>query len=257
MNLDKVTINFNGMLVIGDLHADVDSLRRARQYALHHNLFIVSLGDLVDRGPCPYETVVELLDIVDNGNGALVIGNHDSKHYRYALGNPVEMSGDPQNTLLCVGTDRVEQYLSAYKALYEHARTGVYHYIGNWTFVHAAAHVDILERKENLSAEAYSYALYGEVTGKRDIDGKPERVYNWINHIPKDEYVIVGHDRKAIHDVMLSHPMLLTNKDTGGSVIFADTGCGKTGVLSGVVLTFVPLPGHIHVSLSRFIQFGE
>src|SRR5579864_7827624 len=99
MDLQECKKKFEGMVVIGDLHGDADSLKKARHYAKKHSLFLLSLGDLVDRGSQPFETVKMMFDIVEAGDGGLVIGNHDDKHYRHAIGNKVKFSHDAQKTL--------------------------------------------------------------------------------------------------------------------------------------------------------------
>lgn len=250
MNLRDCISGFDGILVIADLHGDIESLVKARHYAKNHNLFFLSLGDLVDRGPFPFETVKEMLNIVESESGAMTYGNHDDKHYRHAIGNKVNFSGDAVRTMHAVGEERTPEFFEIYKKLYAHERTALYHYIDNFVFAHASCHPSMWQYPAQLSSEAKSRALYGEVTGKYGSDGKPERVYNWINEIPEGHYIIVGHDRTAIHDVKLVTPLVVTNGHKG-TAIFSDTGCGKGGFLSGVVLKV----NETTTELDKFIHF--
>ena len=250
MDLMEHKHRFIGILAIGDLHGDIEALKNAYHYAKKHNLFLLSLGDLVDRGPFPFETVKAMAEIVEAGDGAFTIGNHDDKHYRHALGNKVTLSGDAQRTLHAVGEDRMQEFFVLYKKLYEHPTSGFYHYIDGWLFAHGASHVSMWDHPTTLTSEAKSRALYGQVTGKKDVTGMPERVYEWIDEIPEGKSVIVGHDRKAVYDVKLKVPLMIAN-DRSGLAIFADTSCGKGGLLSGIELRF----GSIRTELEKFVQF--
>ena len=85
---------FSGILVIGDVHGQLDSFMSAVEYSKKNDLFFISLGDLVDRGPRPFEVVNEMFNIVEQDRGHFIIGNHDDKFYRYAKGNKVRLSKD-------------------------------------------------------------------------------------------------------------------------------------------------------------------
>ncbi|PWU00809.1 MAG: hypothetical protein C5B52_08300 [Bacteroidetes bacterium] len=250
MDLKLLAQGYDGLLAIGDLHGDIEALMKAYNYARKHKLFLVSLGDLVDRGPFPFETVKTIVEIVDQGHGAFVIGNHDDKHYRHALGNKVTLSGDAQRTLHSVGEDRMEEFFDLYKKLYHHTNSSYYHYCDGWIFVHGASHPDLWSYPEKLGDGAKSRALYGEVTGKRDGAGMPERIYTWIDEIPEGQAVIVGHDRKAVYNIKLVTPLMVANENSG-LAIFVDTSCGKGGLLSGVVLKF----GAYRTEFETFINF--
>jgi protein phosphatase len=250
MDLKKITQGFAGLLAVGDIHGDIESLIKAHNFAHKNNLFLLSLGDLVDRGPFPFETVQAMLNFVKQGEGGLIRGNHDDKHYRHALGNKVTLSGDAQRTLHAVGEDRLKDFYSIYTELYDHPHTGHYHYLDNWLFAHGASHETMWDFPDVLSSEAKSRALYGQVTGKHDEHGMPERIYEWIDEIPEGKVAVVGHDRKAIYNVKLKTPLMVSN-DNGGMAIFTDTSCGKGGILSGVIIKF----DHDKSLFERFIQF--
>jgi len=250
MNLKSIIEKFNGIIVIGDLHSDYDSLMKSINYARNHNLFLVSLGDLVDRGPFPFETVEAIHNEVISGNAAFVIGNHDDKHYRHILGNKVKLSNDAQRTIYDVGEERFQEFSRMYVGLITHKNSGHYHYIDDFILVHGATHSELWNYPITCENTVKFRALYGEVTGKVDSEGMSERLYNWINEIPTGKWVIVGHDRKPIHNVKISYPLMIQN-DIGGNVIFVDTSCGKGGVLSGVILKNVDSS----YQLEKFIQF--
>ena len=69
-----IKTTFDGILVIGDVHSDYTSLMLAVEYAKSQNLFLISLGDLVDRGDFPFEVLTSLHTLVKDGFSALTIG---------------------------------------------------------------------------------------------------------------------------------------------------------------------------------------
>lgn len=254
MDIKEYACSYAGLLVIGDIHGDIESFMRAINYAEKNTLFLVLLGDLVDQGPFPFETLSEALNLLENGSAVFVRGNHDNKHYRNAKGNSVRFSNDARRTIQDVGADRLNDYLSRYVTLYEHPKSDYYHYIDNWTFAHGGTHHSLWDRAGQISSKAKSMALYGEVTGESDDDGLPARIYTWVDSIPDGQCVIVGHDRKAIHNVTLKEPLVISSTVTNGVAIFADTGCGKGGILSGVVLKFTD---DKKLVLDKFKKFNE
>jgi protein phosphatase len=110
-----------------------------------------------------------------------------------------------------------------------------YHTFDNITFVHAASHPAIWETDPKIGKTEKSRFIVGETVNEIDEDGYPVRLYNWIEEIPAGKTVVVGHDRKPIRNVAITSPMTVPNKN-GGKAIFLDTGCGKGGFLSGVVV---------------------
>ena len=78
---------------------------------------------------------------------------------------------------------------------------------------------------------AFSRALYGEPTGRRQADGFPERSLDWVNRIPAGLTVYCGHDRRSRD----GRPWI-TAGTRGGRAVFLDTGAGKGGHLSWIDL---------------------
>lgn len=230
--------NFEGMLVFGDVHADFESFTSARKYATDNNLFFMSLGDLVDRGSKPFEVVESMARYMEEETAGFTIGNHDDKFYRYAAGNKVSLSKDAKNTLDFVGEDRKEEFFRLYRQIIDkQVLSGIFHKFDDFTIVHAASHPCMWEDTDRFGKSARSRALVGETTGRLDEDGYPERLYNWIEEVPMGKTVIVGHDRMPIHKIPINVPMICTNAN-GGKVIFMDTGCGKGGFLTAMVMVY-------------------
>lgn len=243
---------FDGMLVFADVQGDYESYSRARDFAIKESFLLMSLGDLVDRARQPYEVIESMYNMMFYGRAGLTIGNHDDKHYRAIKGNKVSFSRDAKQTLVDVGEERMAEYSRMYAAMIEDPMmAGLYHTFGDITLVHAACHPSIWEGPQaKIGKSAQSRFLVGETNGETMADGYPVRLYNWIEEIPMGKTVIVGHDKQPIHDVPITEPMIVPNKN-GGKAIFLDTGCGKGGFLSGAVI----LHGKQGFVIDRFMEF--
>lgn len=220
--------HYRGLVTFSDIHAHADKLREGIRYALKNDLFIVFLGDLVDGHDKPLETVLTVKKILDENRGVMVIGNHDDKFYRYAIGNPVTLKKANKKTLEDVPEEKRDLFLDTIKALVEHSNSAYSHHLGNWTFVHGSAHRTLWDDRVNITKKAKHRALYGETTGEEDEDGFPVRIYNWIDEIPSGQNVVVGHDRKPLGGQNLKkHGPYTHEGDQGGKAVFTDMGCGK------------------------------
>lgn len=241
MNLKNIiTSGYSGLATFSDVHSHIEKLKKGINYALKNNLFCVFLGDLIDGHDKPLETVLTVKTILDAGSGVLVIGNHDDKMYRFAIGNPVILKKQNKQTLADIPKDREKLFLQTMIDLITHKNSSYHYEYDNWVFIHGACHPEIWERPKELSRKAKHRALYGEVTGEDDEEGMPIRLYNWIDEIPPGRGVVVGHDRKPFGGQRLTDtgPFDHTN-DQGGRVIFSDCGCGKGGKLCLTLFKFV------------------
>lgn len=231
-----VADGFDGMLVVGDIHGDIESFMAAKEYAVKNNYFFMLLGDAVDRGRNPYEVVSEIHAMMQDGRAGFTVGNHDDKHYRYSLGNKVSLSADGKRTIDDVGPERLAEFHRMYgEVINDVVLSGVYHKFGDIVLAHAASHPCLWEGDTVVTKSARARFLVGETNGEVDSTGYPVRLYNWINEVPIGKTMIVGHDRMPIHDVAITEPLLKTNA-SGGKAIFMDTGCGKGGFLTGALI---------------------
>ena len=236
-NLENyVNDHFDGILAFSDVHGDSEKFFKAMEYAKKENYFFMSMGDLVDRGDNPYEVVEAMYKSMYDGTGGLVIGNHDDKYRRFYSGNKVSFSADAKKTFIDVGKERESEFLRMYFEMQNFPMiSAIHHKFGDITLVHAASHSDIWAENAKFGNEYKSRALYGEVTGEVHPDGYPIRYYTWVEEIPIGKTVIVGHDRKPIHNVAITEPLIMSNKN-GGKAIFIDTGCGKGGFLTAAII---------------------
>ncbi|MBW4023229.1 MAG: phosphatase [Proteobacteria bacterium] len=212
--------------VVGDVHGDATAFA----YAADTDRFLVQLGDLVDYGPDSAGVLRIMFDVIDQGRGLFLLGNHDLKLARLLLGQNVR-----SNAQLAATLHQLDEPLQA-RVLAEVERAPLWARSGHRLFVHAGFHTDMLKgppapapigRALGISARA----LFGEPTGHTQEDGFPERSLRWVNRIPSGITVYVGHDRRSQDGRPLEQ-----RARSGGRAIFVDTGAGKGGHLSWIDL---------------------
>ena len=251
----KMPSNYDGIFVIGDIHADVDKLERSIRYASDNNLYIVMLGDVIDGGNSPYETTMEVIGILDNGTGSMVFGNHEYKWMQSILkDSPVSTS--MMNTIFSVPDGKEYDFIENIKKIYEHDSTHVYIQYRNWHICHAALDKDLPQASDCgiIDESTVMFSIYGECAEDKDDSGHRARFYDWIHDIQLGNTVIVGHDRSPFGKASDGRAVMVTG-DSGGVVIFTDTGCGKSdnGILTAVELIF---DHDDDLMFSKFVHFG-
>jgi protein phosphatase len=216
--------------VIADVHGHPDMLARAAGDAPA----LVLLGDLVDRGPDSPGVLRLALDWIESGRARMVRSNHDDKLARALTGRKITAGRNLSATLAALeaaqdAPDLKTRFLRAFEA----APFVINH--GRYVMAHGAVHplrfgedgAYVVRESER---DSDHMALYGEVDGTLQSDGKPVRHYNWVDALPRGVTAIVGHDKRG--DTPFVHVGA-----NGGRAIFLDTGCGKGGALS-----FIDLP---------------
>jgi hypothetical protein len=222
--------NVSPLRVIADVHGYPDMLVRAAGDAPA----LALLGDLVDRGPDSPGVLRLALDWIESGRARMVRSNHDDKLARALTGRKITAGKNLSATLAALeaardGADLKARFLRAFEA----APFVIRH--GDYILAHGAIHPRRFN-DDGQPAAAFSeqdgdhMALYGEVNGTLQPDGKPVRFYNWVDALPSGVTAIVGHDKRG--DTPFEHVGV-----RGGRAIFLDTGCGKGGALS-----FIDLP---------------
>ncbi|MEZ5903764.1 MAG: metallophosphoesterase [Geminicoccaceae bacterium] len=83
-----------GVLVVGDVHGQLRLFQAAVDLAEAERRYVLSLGDLVDRGPDNAGCVRLMLDLLGRKAGSFVRGNHDDKLHRTLKGNPTNVDSD-------------------------------------------------------------------------------------------------------------------------------------------------------------------
>lgn len=249
---DVIPDHVDGILVISDIHGEYSRMMAAIDYAHDNFLYIIFLGDLVDGGSMPFETIEEVYSLLEQNKACMAVGNHDYKWYRAIKAEtPVRITDYMANTVWDVTDGYEEQFLDTYVSLYEHENTYYYLTYGKWFFVHAAMHKKLYTGEE-LKKDEYSRLMYGYTNNKRDDRGFPIRLYDWIDDIPMGTYVVVGHDRAPMGKTFDGRPEMVCGSKSG-MAIFTDTGCGKRddGILTATSLMFVDEG----LTFTRFISF--
>lgn len=223
---DSVAGNWQGMTVIGDVHGMHQAFLSALSWARSRGHYVILLGDIIDYGPGSLEVSDDVYKMVMRGEGELILGNHERKIMRWIDGRRVRLSeGNKVTTaaLGAVGETSRARWVGRFRALYQQA--SMVRQIGNLAFAHGAYH-PALWSDTSEPREVENFAFFGEVDHDASAPERPTRTYRWVDSIPADRTVVVGHDIRS-H----ARPVVQTNSG-GGSAIFLDTGCGKGGHLS-------------------------
>jgi len=230
----------NGFLVIGDIHNEYAMFKDAVEFASANDLRFVSVGDLVDYGPDPFDTISLAYSLAKTTDAVFIEGNHDNKISRYILGNDITISHGLQVTVDLLNTSVTAKDLFKFV----HSQMLSYFRIGNTVITHGGVHPDFWNGITDSKAVKSTF-LYGQIDRSRGTvlrNGMeyPHRVYDWTKSIPKDKIVIVGHDRSPFEEIPQFdsniNKIVVRKNNLGGEVIFTDTGSGKGGFISGVVL---------------------
>ncbi len=227
---------FAGLRVVSDVHGYGAELKRAVSEAASLNMFVIMLGDIVDRGPEIPLAMRTALDVIEHGAGIAIPGNHEDKFVRWRKGNKVKVD---KNSLLTTSDqlnavpdgDKLARRFAA-----SAARWPVWLNLPNCTFVHAAFMPDMIntpapaleDRREQ--SELSSFALWGENNGETDDLGRYIRTYGWVDDVPAGHAVFVGHDT-----VDLKSPVIKMTAN-GGLVAMTYTGVDRGGAFSYIDL---------------------
>ena len=217
--------NGTAIRVVGDVHGDA----RAFAAAASTDFFLLQLGDLSDHGPDSAAVLRMMFEMIDEGRGLFILGNHDRKLGRALAGHAVRMDAALQATMAQLDRGLRE------RALYEISRAPAWVIRGRTAFVHGGFHPAMLSEPPPPALgrvdTLLSRALFGETTGRMQSDGYPERILRWVDRIPDGITVYCGHDQRSTD----GRPYVRTGA-AGGRAIFLDTGAGKGGHLSWIDL---------------------
>ncbi|MFY0255657.1 polynucleotide kinase-phosphatase [Chitinophaga sp. 30R24] len=193
----------------------------------------VFLGDLVDRGPKSPQVLRLVMDIVNNGMGLCVPGNHDAKLLRFLNGKNVQLRHGLEQTVAQLAGE-TPAFLEAVKAFIDGL---VSHYVlddGKLVVAHAGLKESMQGRGSGAVRE---FCLYGETTGETDELGLPVR-YNWALEYKGKAMVVYGHTPVPAAEWL-------------NNTIDIDTGC-----VFGVSLTALRYPERELVSVPALEQYA-
>lgn len=232
---------FRGLRIVADVHGDSGPFRCAIEGARADNLFVVQLGDLTDYGPDAPGCLRLAFALLDQGAGMFLLGNHDHKLRRALRGAQVRSPPEAVPRTLAQLGEAADGEALAQRAIGEIARAPAWWRCGPLLCVHAAFHPAMLEEPPPPDAGArppgpiVSRAIFGQVTGRTQPDGFPERLVGWAERVPRGVQVVVGHDRRATD----GRPLVVESR-AGGRTTFLDLGAGKGGHLAWLDVELPP-----------------
>lgn len=228
-------------LAVSDVHNDYKSLMKAYNKSIELGAELIFLGDIVDYGPDPANTILFASYLAESGKAKFIEGNHDNKIFRWAKGNDVKVYPPAMDTTIKALSDTGvrDAFLKLYSNMVPYLE------IKDTVFTHGAVMPDFWQNKKDSNTVQRGF-LYGEIDPDRSkkimIRGQeyPSRMYSWTLEIPNNKTVVVGHDRspfetKPNFDKNITKVVVSKNMQ-GGTVVFTDTGGGKGGFVSAVVL---------------------
>lgn len=195
-----ISYDLTNVAVLGDIHASLDNLKNALQKCdVDNRRKIITVGDILDRGVNPNETIDILYDLYKANKLIPIVGNHDNKFIRFFSNeSKVVMGNQQQETLKLLSSSAIEKF----KELFESEIVCVYDPKINIFISHAAGGRPrkILEKNyenntisiggqrqttfdEFVIKESHSVAkkhistlLYGITNGDTTADGLPVRL---------------------------------------------------------------------------------
>lgn len=239
MDIANEVANFDGALVVGDIHGNWSEFEVVLHQAVTENLFLVSLGDVMDYGLENVKCFRELSKLIKSGQARMLIGNHEFKLFKYINQSReqnvrLRRQGGILTTIQDMdrlGPEDLVKFEDEFIETYESSCFIMS--CGEYYFAHGAIDPKFWDQYQFAKATR-SMSMFGQVDMKAipREDGYPTRRYDWVDYIPVDKTVIVGHDIRN-----KSGPHHQTGRK-GGKAIFLDTGSSKGGQLSAMKLTF-------------------
>jgi len=242
-------------LIIGDVHSMYNPFADAVRFANTNKLHLVTAGDLIDNGPDGYAVTELMLQEMFEGRASGVMGNHEWKIIRWLRGNDVKLTNPNFPTVEAMEKQPAFKDMFARYA----KRLSFNLQVGENMFVaHAAVKPEWwADRKEGRKTNEYN--MYGNSDSSKLIDFRgeryPIRLYNWVDHVPENVKLFVGHDPRPMigepdFDNFQATPLSVKNKQ-GGITTFLDAGSGKGGNLWGAVVNSA------NNSIEALINFGQ
>jgi protein phosphatase len=188
--------------IVGDVHGCLDELLELLEklgYSgdSHGHLShaegraLVLLGDLADRGPYNAATFAMAMSLVARTGAMYTPGNHCNKLLRYLRGNKVSLDWGLEGTIADV--DAREQTEPGFKERLRHFIESAPTYLwldeGNLVVAHGGIKEEMIGRDDS---KVRAMVLYGDVTGRNNPDGTPER-RDWAAEYHGRAAIVYGH----------------------------------------------------------------
>lgn len=235
------TLNPTKILAVGDVHGNVSAMQQVVRFAEQHDLFIVWLGDVVDYGSHNLKCMKMAYQTVISNQAHMIWGNHERKISKwihsnwgqYFRGRLSDANLATIGEIQALPDTSKAKFLSAWRCLENHSTQHLV--VNNWLFTHGSATPEMWSMTQHrLPGVHGERAYFGEVLddSAKTPQGYPVRTWHWVHSVPHNHNVVVGHD-------WLDHDnccVTVKQGAQGGNVICVDTGSGKGGRLSAVVI---------------------
>lgn len=241
--VDRVKID-----VIGDIHGCYDEFTALVQklgydwsgdVPVHKERTLAFVGDLTDRGRHSLKVIETVWNlVVRDSNACYVPGNHCDKLYRFFKGNKVQITHGLETTVeeLENSTPEAREKIRAkFIELYESAPLYQVLDDGKLIVAHAGIKQSLIGRHDK---RVKTFVLYGDITGKNNPDGTPER-RDWAQHYTGEAWIVYGH-------TPVSSPRIINN------TINIDT-----GAVFGNSLTALRYPEMETISVPSTMPYAE
>jgi len=207
--------------IIGDIHGCYHEFQELTKKLGYHwesglpihpnNRKLVFVGDLTDRGPQSLKVIDIVYHIINKDLGHYVPGNHCDKLYRFFLGNPVKITHGLETTVAefeQLSIDKQQEIKQKFVSLYEKAPLYQVLDDGKLVVAHAGIREDMIGKA---GKKVKTFVLYGDITGKTNADGTPER-RDWAKKYKGNALIVYGH-------TPILRPRFINN------TVNIDTGC--------------------------------
>ena len=177
---------------------------------------LIFVGDLVDKGPKTPDVLRLALSLIKVDMAHCVIGNHEAKLLKKLEGRNVQLNHGLDKSIAQFENEPQifkEEVIAFIKNLPHHLVFDG----GALVIAHAGIQEQMILRD---SGTIKAFCLYGETTGKLDIDGLPERK-NWALNNKGKAKVVHGH-------------VPVVNSHWVNNVLDIDTGCVYGGRLTAL-----------------------
>ena len=183
--------------VIGDVHGcyyELKEMIERLENEYGKDIFIVSVGDNIDRGDYNLKTLEFCMEMNEKGRFIEVQSNHMDKFVRWLKGRNVKISYGMQKTVKeFESLDKKEQENLRQRILNYYEKVPLYLIINdNVVVAHAGIKDEYIGKADK---KVKSFVLYGETTGRFLENGFPERI-DWTKKRkvkPDSPKIVYGH----------------------------------------------------------------
>ncbi len=208
--------NTNRVLVLGDIHGELDKLNQVLQRAGYKEEdLVIQIGDLVDRGPEPLECMYRIGELKHR---ILIKGNHDQAFEHYIRTGKDLLGGHGANgTAITIykwkmagpmAQDYVRRFLHEQREYYIDSKHRLFVH-GGFNRNYPIAEVDVHDFMWDRKLVNKSMSCTGDQK---------------LAHVDNFKEIFIGHTPTTYWDI--------TTPISRGGVTNVDTGCGKGGKLT-------------------------